>query len=117
YRLERDLYRRLLDLGRQTELEPLLHEALALVVDVVGAHQGYLELQPEQGPPWSISHGFTPEAVDAVRARISHGIVAMTLAGGRTIVTSSALHDERFRTRESVLSGQIEAVLCAPIGE
>ncbi|MCW5891218.1 MAG: sigma 54-interacting transcriptional regulator [bacterium] len=117
YRLERDLYRRLLDLNRQTELEPLLREALALIVEVARARQGYLELQPEHGPGWSIAHGFTPEAVDAVRARVSQGIIAMALTGGRTILTSSALRDERFSGRESVLSGQIEAVLCAPIGE
>src|SRR5262245_29064092 len=43
-RRERDLYRRLLDLGRQEELEPFLREALALIVEVTEAHQGYLEL-------------------------------------------------------------------------
>lgn len=118
YRLERDLYRRLLDLGRQTELEPLLREALALIVDVTRARQGYLELQGEDGrQSWSIAHGFTPEALDAVRTRISRGIIAMAMAGGRTISTSSALRDERFHDNESVLAGRIEAVLCAPIGD
>ena len=43
-RRERDLYRRLLDLGRQEELEPFLREALALIVEVTEARQGYLEL-------------------------------------------------------------------------
>ena len=41
-RRERDLYRRLLDLGAQTEIRPLLAEALGLVVDVLGARLGYL---------------------------------------------------------------------------
>ena len=41
-RRERDLYRRLLHLGGQNELGPLLKEALALVVEVTGARQGYL---------------------------------------------------------------------------
>jgi hypothetical protein len=44
YRQERDLYRRLLELGEETHLEPLLRDALALIVEVVGAHRGYLEL-------------------------------------------------------------------------
>jgi hypothetical protein len=40
YRRERDLYRRLLTLGQETKLEPLLRDALALIVELVGAHQG-----------------------------------------------------------------------------
>ena len=55
-RTECDLYRRLLDLGRQAEPEPFLHEALALIVDVTDARQGYLELYDDQGTPrWSLA--------------------------------------------------------------
>ena len=121
YRQERDLYRRLLELGRQTTLEPLLQEALSLIVEVVGARQGYLELHNADGrsaePRWWIAHGFSPDAISEVRSAISRGIIAMALATGRTIVTSSALLDPRFQTRDSVLRGRIEAVLCAPIGD
>jgi hypothetical protein len=120
-RRERDLYLRILTLGTQTELEPFLREALALMVEVAGAHQGYLELHPDDDPAdsprWWIAHGFSSEEVDAVRATISQGIVAHALATGRTVVTPSALLDPRFRDRGSVRSGRIEAVLCAPIGE
>ena len=42
---ERDLYRALLELGSQERLEPLLEHALALVVSVTGATQGYLEVR------------------------------------------------------------------------
>jgi Nif-specific regulatory protein len=118
YRLERDLYRRLLELDRRRELEPLLHDALALIVEIVGAHQGYLEIQGESGaPPWWMAHGFAPEAIDGIRSAISKGIIAMAIADGRTIVTSSALDDDRFRARPSVQDAKIEAVLCAPIGD
>jgi Nif-specific regulatory protein len=118
YRLERDLYRRLLELSRQTHLEPLLHDALALIVEIVGARQGYLEIQGDNGTaPWSMTHGLPPEAIDGVRSAISKGIVAMAMADGRTILTSSALLDERFRGRPSVQDAKIEAVLCAPIGD
>src|SRR5262249_16431988 len=40
---ERDFYRRLLDLGGKEEIEPLLDEALALIVEVTGASTAYLE--------------------------------------------------------------------------
>ncbi len=116
---ERDLYRRLLDLGGQTELEPFLKEALGLVVEVAGARQGYLELRNPRDDTvrWSIAHGFSDREVEDVRSRISVGIIAEALATGRVIDTPSALADERFASRESVHREGIQAVLCAPIGE
>jgi Nif-specific regulatory protein len=119
-RLQREceLYRRLLELGRQDEPEPFLREALALIVEVTQARQGYLELHDEEDEPrWSLAHGFTAAQLEGVRAAISRGIIAEALATRKTIVTDSALLDQRFSGLESVRRGQIEAVLCVPIGD
>jgi Nif-specific regulatory protein len=120
--IERELYRRLLNLGREKELLPLLREALALIVEVTGVSQGYLELyddddEPNAAAKWGIAHGFSDSELDAVRSAISRGIIAEAVAGGETVVTPSAYLDPRFKTRESVKIGKIEAVLCTPIGE
>ena len=117
-RRERDLYRRLLSLGAQDELTPFLEEALALIVDVTAASQGYLELRriDEDEPGWSLAHGCSSEELGDIRAAISRGIIAEALATGETIVTPSALTDPRFRDRASVHRARIESVLCAPIG-
>jgi len=118
-RRERDLYRRLLGLGAQTELRPLLAESLGLVVEVLGARLGYLELHDDQDPEgarWSIAHGLTAAEIADVRAAISQGIVAEALATGKTIATPSAFLDSRFQGRDSVRIHRIEAVLCTPIG-
>lgn len=116
-RQERDLYRRLLTLGDQTDLDPFLKEALELMVEVSGAALGYLEVRdPEAEEAWSLAHGFSSDQVEDVRAAISQGIIGEALATGTTILTHAALLDERFQARESVQAGQIEAVLCAPIG-
>jgi Nif-specific regulatory protein len=120
-RRERDLYLALLELGTQESLEPFLVEALALLVVASGAAQGYLELrdadaaEDASGEVW-IAHACTPAEIDEIRANVSRGIIAEALATGRTILTHSALLDERFRERESVRSRGIEAVLCSPIG-
>src|ERR1041385_4787043 len=115
-RRERDFYLRLLKLGRQSELSPLLSEALALIVELSGANQGYLEIHDheEHIDPrrWWIAHGFSAVEVEAVRAAISHGIIAEALATGQTIVTPSALLDPRFSERRSAQGAQIESVLC-----
>ena len=121
--IEHELYRRLLNLGREKELLPLLGEALALIVEVTGVSQGYLELyddddgDPSGAPKWGIAHGFSDSELNAVRSAISRGIISEAVAGGETVVTPSAFLDPRFKARESVQIGRIEAVLCTPIGE
>jgi Nif-specific regulatory protein len=118
---ERDLYLRLLHLGREEDVAQLLREALGLMVELGGARQGYIELHDNDTtsatPQWWIAHGFSAEEIEGVRSAISGGIVAEALATGQTIVTPSALCDSRFSAHDSVRLGKIEAVLCAPIGE
>jgi Nif-specific regulatory protein len=120
-RLERDLYMRLLELGTQNEVEPFLEEAVTLVVGLVSAKQGYLELRdpaPDaEDALWSISHGFSEDEVASVRAQVSSGIIAEALSSGRIVHTPSALLDPRFQERESVRDRRIEEVLCAPVGQ
>ncbi|WP_437283223.1 sigma 54-interacting transcriptional regulator [Sorangium sp. So ce375] len=119
-RRERDLYRKLVELGGNNEIEPFLEEALALVVDIAGARRGYLEIRDDGAgagkTPFWIARGCTDEDIAGVRAQLSHGVMAQAVASGKTIVTSSALNDPRFRDRGSVRAHRIEAVLCAPIG-
>jgi Nif-specific regulatory protein len=115
---ERDFYRRLLDLGGQNEIEPLLDEALALITEVTGAAMAYLELHEEEGsvPRFWRGHGCTDEDIASIRASISRGIIAQAIADGRTVETPSAQSDPRFETMVSVQLHQIDAVLCAPVG-
>jgi Nif-specific regulatory protein len=119
-RRERDLYLRLLRLSEQNDLEPFLSEALGLIVEVTGAAQGLIDLYDAEdgngGRRWSKVHGLSEGQVETVRAAISEGIIARALATGSTIVTASATDDPRFRDRESVQMGRIDAVICAPIG-
>jgi Nif-specific regulatory protein len=118
-RLEHGLFSRLLALGRQHEPEPFMREALGLIVEVTQAQQGYIELHDDQHrdtPSWSLAHGFTSEQVETVRGTISRGIIGEAIARGKTVVTQSALLDDRFSGLPSVQVGRIEAVLCAPIG-
>ena len=119
-RHERDLYLRLLRLSVQNDLEPFLSEALALIVEVTGAACGLIDLYDPEGDTggqrWSTVHGFSEGQVESVRTAISEGIIARALATGTTIVTASAAEDPRFRDRESVQLGRIDAVICAPIG-
>ncbi len=115
---ERDFYRRLLELSGQDELEPLLAGALALIVEVTRASVAYLELTDDDGgePRYWKGHRISPDEVSSIRASISRGIIARTLAEGHTLTTDSALEDDRFSDQGSVRQHAIQAVLCTPIG-
>jgi Nif-specific regulatory protein len=115
---ERDFYRRLLDLGGKEEIEPLLEEALALIVEVTGAMTAYLELYDDEANRPRFWRGFrcTDRDVASIRASISRGIIARAIGEGRTIETPSATLDARFSELGSVRQNLIQAVLCAPVG-
>jgi Nif-specific regulatory protein len=118
---ERDFYRRLLDLGGQDELHPLLDQALALIVSVTGATTAYLELYDDaaaapRDPLFWRAHSCSPADLAAIRASISRGIIARAIGDGRTVETASAQGDPRFEDLGSVRRNAIDAVLCAPVG-
>jgi Nif-specific regulatory protein len=108
----------LLELGAQNEIEPLLDQALALIVDVTAATTAYLEVYDEDTDSrfWR-GHRVDVKDLEAIRASISHGIIARSIAEGRTVETPSAQGDERFADLGSVQRNSIGAVLCAPIGK
>jgi Nif-specific regulatory protein len=116
---ERNLYLSLLELGHQTELRPLLDDALGLVVEATGALQGYLQLDSDhhaESPRFWMAQGFSDAEIASVRATISTGILAEALSTGTTIRTPSALDHRQFAGNPSVQKNRIEAVLCAPLG-
>jgi Nif-specific regulatory protein len=115
-RQERDLYRKMLDVVARTELDPFLSDILALITEVSQARRGYLELTDERSGAcmWKL-HGCDVGEEPAFRAGLSHGVIAEALATRSTVLSISALDDERFRGRGSVRRHRIKAVLCAPI--
>lgn len=114
---ERDFYWALLNLGLVDDLSGLLEEALVLILQVVGAQRGYIEVRdPFGNHSWSRSTALDDRGVDLVRQSLSSGIMGEALSSGETIQTASAVTDPRFSNRDSVQQHHIEAALCAPIG-
>jgi Nif-specific regulatory protein len=114
---ERDLYWRLLELGEQKNLKPLLREALSLIVGVTRAKKAYLALYPgeQDEPGFEIAHSCSEDELVDIRQKISHRIISSSMATGGTIRIDSALEDPLFQDGSSVQGNQIEAVLCVPI--
>jgi len=102
--------------------EPLLARVLEVTVGACGAHRGYLAVHArgDDGnghPRWWTATGFEDEALTSVRAAVSGGVLQEAMASGEVVLSSSALADPRFRSRESVQFGRIEAVLASRVGE
>jgi Nif-specific regulatory protein len=119
--IEHDLFLRLLELsGTTEEIEAFLEEALALLVRLVRASAGYLELRERSNPEqvavsWSVAHGQLLEELSDIRELVSHHLIQLTLAQRRRVMTSCANEDRRFEDDES--GGRIGVgVLCVPIG-
>lgn len=115
-RLERDLYKGLLELNTREDPGPFLEEALRLIVDVLGAEQGYLEVSDanEEEPVWTAS-GCSDDQVELIRTIVSRSIIQQAMAHGQPVVCPSAILDPRFKDRPSVQAAKLEAVLCVPI--
>jgi len=115
---ERDLLWQLLELGLQDDVDEFLGRALGLLIEVVGARRGYIELRDparDEGPPaYALLHGMDEQALSA--DDFSRSVIARTFATGETVVTASARTDPRFSESGSVRMHALEAVLCAPMG-
>ena len=113
---ERDLYKRLIELAAHDDLDALLDEALAVVIDLVGATKGLVVVRPMTIAFVGCDASEQAQMRSDLAPEMSRGIVAETIASGKTVATASARTDPRFAGNKSVQSARIEAVVCAPIG-
>ena len=121
-RAERDLYRRLLELGAQDEIEPFIEAALGLVVELADACHGYLELWRRRDGEEAARFALARSGADGVsaaeiRTQLSQTVIDEVSNSGVAVVTTSAHADPRFSGSGSVQRHKIDAVLCVPIGE
>lgn len=115
-KFQRDFYQLLLRLGENKgiQFQELLDQALALIVLISDAKQGYIQVQDALGNIQFTTSSIPNSQIKNIQQSISLGIVAESIARGESIRTSSALLDPRFQDRRSVQNAQIEAVLCVP---
>jgi Nif-specific regulatory protein len=105
--LERDIYRRLLDVRSEADSRDIVGEVLT---------RGFVECRSMDGKRRVLAAtGMEQDGVDNILTRISTGIVAETLSQGAILHTTSAVFDERFNQFVSVRTAAIQAVACAPI--
>ena len=110
------LYRLLLHPVNETgKGDAYIKETLQLVTKIVDARLGYIEVSDSDGNKLWSTHHCNETDCNRIKSHISSTIIKEALTSGETVVTTSALLDDRFNNARSVILGNIESVLCSPI--
>lgn len=102
----------------QVSLDEVLKQIVGLVLDAIPADRAFLFLR-ETGQGDLICkvacyRGREPTEVESV-VTISRSITEEVVGRGRSVLTSDALADERFRQRESILLSGIRSIMAVPL--
>ncbi len=98
-------------------LEDVLKQIVGLVLEAVPAERAFLLLHNAQGElvcKVACYRGQEPSEVERV-VRISRSITEEVIGHGRSVLTSDAQADERFRQRNSILLSGIRSIMAVPL--
>jgi Nif-specific regulatory protein len=112
--IENDLLKKLLALPRAIEPHAEVTSAVGLLVEVLCATTGYLEIVAGDPPTPQFIHGHDVTGCDSAET-ICRGVIAQAIAEKAVIQSPSAREDDRFCDLGSVRRNAIEAIVCAPI--
>ena len=100
-------------LGSERSVEAAQEKALAFLAELVPAEQAYLFARDER------TGSFVPmarfERDEASKAQVSRSIIRRCLSEFRSILTTNAMSDARFKGKESVVLRGIRSVICVPM--
>ncbi|MBD3421021.1 MAG: GAF domain-containing protein [Chitinivibrionales bacterium] len=97
--------------GRERNLQKLLHRLIESLLDIVGGEEAFIfVLDPDKNPVLFVSSG-----VEKPQERFSDTIVQEVLASQEGIVIANALSDPKFASAQSITDLQLKSVLCAPL--
>jgi transcriptional regulator with GAF, ATPase, and Fis domain len=103
---------RLMDIKDVSELLKALMDA---VVEVTHADKGFLLLVRDEQPEIAVARNLRQEDIPHGVRHLSDSILHKVLTQKRPLIVSDALHDEEFKTSESVMNLKLCSVMCAPL--
>jgi C4-dicarboxylate-specific signal transduction histidine kinase len=100
-------------LDTQQVLETLMSQA----IEVLGAERGLVMLREDESQEWQFraASALDQETVAKDDFKISRGLVESVAREGKSVLTSDALQDARFRDQASVTLYHLRSILCVPI--
>jgi sigma-B regulation protein RsbU (phosphoserine phosphatase) len=110
------LYRLSHTFSSSLDLDEVLNLVMDEVIAVTRAERGFVMLHDAgQGLAFRVARGMDRSTIDDPQFQISRSVVERVAREGRPILTSDALHDDRFSMRKSVMSLGLRSILCVPL--
>lgn len=113
------------DLNATLDPDEVLNRAMNDVLAVTHAERGFVmaadeSLAPQPGAALTglrlhIAHGIEAEAIGSGEFHVSRGIIQRVMNSGEPLLTSDALHDDRFADRSSIILHKLRSVMCVPL--
>lgn len=101
-------------LNSSLDLDIVLHNAINLVVDLLKAERGFIQLF-EGGQLSLKAYKNCEPAKILIGEEISMSVVENVVATKGPVVTLNAMSDSRFSTQDSVVAYKLRSVLCVPL--
>ncbi len=123
-RAELDQFRYLSALAETTEIvnssldiAEVLEYVMDTAVNLIKAERGYLMLlDPETDElSFKVARNLDRKSIDSAEFEISRTIVESVAADGKSIMTTDAQDDPRFKGEESVIGFKLRSILCVPL--
>jgi len=101
-------------INRVRNHDDLLKTILDLAFDAVTAQRGFLVVAEPTGRLVAKARRFGPSQSNRSLS-VSRTITEMVIDNGQAVLVNDALHDERFSSRESVITNHLRSILCVPL--
>jgi transcriptional regulator with GAF, ATPase, and Fis domain len=93
----------------------LLDELMDSVIEVTNADKGFLILIEDGDPRVAVARNLNQQSLPNGVSHLSDSIIQRVMNTKRPLIVSDALHDEHFKTSESVMNLKLCSVMCAPL--
>lgn len=101
----------------ETDPEPLMTEALDLIVELAQARLAYVELRSSTGARYERGHGCNDDDLETIRKTLSTTIIERVITSSEPLILDSAFDDARFADAGSVKQNEIRQVIVFPVGK
>ena len=97
-------------------LEDVLNSVMDEVISATHAERGFVVLRADGGQlEFRAARGVDQATIGQPEFQISRGVMEQVARDGEGVLTSDAQQDERFMSRQSVMSLGLRSILCAPL--
>ena len=97
-------------------LEDVLNSVMDEVITATHAERGFVVLRADDGQlEFRAARGVDQATIGQPEFQISRGVMERVARDGEGVLTSDAQQDERFMSRQSVMSLGLRSIMCAPL--